>query len=70
VDRVQSLTGTAVTSEFEIGKNGLRFPTRHLIEEGYYGAGGRERSGRFLRSRTTVVCRDSRFFTVAIEKGP
>jgi hypothetical protein len=59
-----------VISEFEVEKNGIRFPSRHLIEESYYGAGGMERSGRFVRSRTTIVYRDFKFFTVTVEKGP
>lgn len=59
-----------VTSEFEVEKNGIRFPSRHLIEESYYGAGGMEHSGRFVRSRTTIVYRDFRFFTVTVEKTP
>lgn len=51
-----------VTSEFEVEKNGIRFPTRHMIEEAYIGGGG-----KFVRSRTTVSYRDFRFFTVSVE---
>lgn len=58
-----------VISEFEIEKNGIRFPSRHLIEELYYGLGGMDRSGRFLRSRTTIVYREFKFFMVTVEKS-
>ena len=58
----------SVTSEFEAEKNGIRFPTRHLIEEAYYGAAGMDSSGKFVRSRTTVLYRDFKFFTVSVER--
>lgn len=57
-----------VTSEFEVEKNGIRFPSRHLIEEAYFGVGGMTNSGRFVRSKTTVIYREFRFFTVSVER--
>jgi len=58
----------SVTSEFEAEKNGIRFPTRHLIEEAYFGAAGMDSPGKFVRSRTTVLYRDFKFFTVSVER--
>lgn len=47
-------------SEFGVEKNGLRFPSADLTEEAYRGADGK----LFVRSRTSVVYRDHKFFTV------
>lgn len=57
-------------SEFEIERNNSRFPSRYSIGEAYYGFGGMDRSGRFLRSRTTIVYREVKFFTATMEKNP
>jgi hypothetical protein len=57
----------SVISEFEVEKNGIRFPSKHLIEEAYFGLAGMETPSKFIRSRTTVVYKDFRFFTVSIE---
>jgi hypothetical protein len=56
-----------ITSEFEIEKNGIRFPTRHLIEEAYIGQAAMSTASKFVRSRTSVIYTDFRFFTVSVE---
>lgn len=53
----------SVTSEFSVEKNGIRFPTKLFIEESYLD----ERGKKFVRSETTVIYRDFRFFTVEVE---
>jgi len=50
-------------SEFSAEKNGIRFPSRILIEEAYLNDMGRA----FIRSKTEVVYKDFKFFTVATE---
>jgi hypothetical protein len=52
-----------VRSEFAAEKNGIRFPSSMLIEEAYLNDRGRA----FIRSLTTVVYRDFKFFTVEVE---
>jgi hypothetical protein len=52
-----------LTSEFEIAKNGLRFPTRFIAQEAYMAKSGRS----FTRSTTTVHYTDFKFFTVEVE---
>ena len=52
-----------LTSEFNLEKNGILFPSRFRIEESYINAKGE----KFLRSETKVVYRDFRFFTVETE---
>jgi hypothetical protein len=54
----------SVTSEFGIEKNGIRFPSRHFIEEAYLDQKGK----KFIRSETSVVYRDFKFFTVSVEE--
>lgn len=51
-----------LTSEFEVEKNGLRFPNRFVVEEAYLNARGRI----FIRSTMAVTYRDFRFFTVEV----
>jgi len=50
-------------TEFSAEKNGIRFPSRLLIEEAYINNMGRA----FIRSKTEVVYKDFKFFTVATE---
>ena len=50
-------------SEFEVAKNGLRFPTCFFAEEAYLTKTGRS----FVRSATTVTYQDFKFFTVEVE---
>jgi len=52
-----------ITSEFSAEKNGIRFPSRLSIEEAYLNDAGRAT----VRSRTEVVYRDFKFFTVEVE---
>jgi hypothetical protein len=50
-------------AEFSEEKNGLRFPSKLFIEETYINSRGRA----FVRSETTVVYTDFKFFTVDVE---
>jgi hypothetical protein len=52
-----------VRSEFAAEKNGIRFPSSMFIEEAYLNDRGRV----FVRSLTTVVYRNFKFFTVEVE---
>ncbi len=52
-----------VTSDFSVGKNGIRFPTKMFIEEAYLNDRGR----KFVRSETSVAYKDFKFFTVDVE---
>lgn len=52
-----------LTSEFEEAKNGLRFPTRFLVEEAYLNT----RNRAFVRSTTEVTYKDFKFFTVEVD---
>ena len=52
-----------VSSEFKAEKNGIRFPSSLSIEEAYLNNRGRAT----IRSLTTVVYKDFRFFTVEVE---
>jgi len=47
-------------TEFGVAKNGLRFPSLDVTEEAYRDADGK----LFVRSRTSVIYRDHKFFTV------
>lgn len=50
-------------SEYAFEKNGIRFPSRYVITEGY----NQKRGTRFTRSKTTVTYKDYKFFTVETE---
>jgi hypothetical protein len=52
-----------ITSEFSVEKNGLRFPTRMVLEEAYLN----ERGRKWVRSTTNVEYKDFKFFTVDVE---
>lgn len=52
-----------IRSEFRAEKNGIRFPSRLTVEEAYLKASGKA----FVRSRTDVVYKDFKFFTVEVE---
>lgn len=52
-----------IRSEFSAEKNGIRFPSRLTVEEAYLKASGKA----FVRSRTDVVYKDFKFFTVEVE---
>jgi hypothetical protein len=49
-----------IRSEFSAEKNGIRFPSRLYIEEAYLKESGKA----FIRSKTDVVYKDFKFFTV------
>lgn len=59
-DRTPRIT---VVSEFQVEKNGLRFPTQLYIEEAYLNKYGMP----FIRSKTTVIYKNFKFFTVEVE---
>jgi hypothetical protein len=52
-----------ISSEFSAEKNGIRFPSRLTIEEAYLNDAGRAA----VRSKTEVVYKDFKFFTVEVE---
>ncbi len=52
-----------IRSEFSAEKNGIRFPSRLTVEEAYLKPSGKA----FVRSRTDVVYKDFKFFTVEVE---
>jgi len=52
-----------IGSEFNAEKNGIRFPSSLFIEEAYINKRGRA----FVRSETTVVYKNFKFFTVEVE---
>lgn len=52
-----------VRSEFQVQKNGIRFPSSLFIEEAYLNDRGRA----LIRSLTTVIYKDFKFFTVEVE---
>ena len=59
-DRKARLT---ILSDFQVEKNGIRFPSKLFIEEAYVSEGGLV----FVRSKTDVTYKDFKFFTVATE---
>jgi hypothetical protein len=52
-----------IRSEFSAEKNGIRFPSRLYVEETYLKDSGKA----FVRSKTDVVYKDFKFFTVEFE---
>jgi hypothetical protein len=52
-----------IRSEFSAEKNGIRFPSRLSVEEAYLNDAGKA----FVRSKTEVVYKDFKFFTVEVE---
>ncbi len=52
-----------IRSEFSAEKNGIRFPSRLSVEETYLKESGKA----FVRSKTEVVYKDFKFFTVEFE---
>lgn len=52
-----------IRSEFNAEKNGIRFPSRLSVEEAYLGESGKA----FIRSKTDVIYKDFKFFTVEFE---
>jgi hypothetical protein len=47
-------------TEYEVVKNGIRFPSRDTTEESYV----LKKDKKFVRSRTTILYKDYKFFTV------
>lgn len=58
--RYGSELAVSLITEYGLEKNGLRFPSRDTSEEAYLKPGGE----KFVRSRTAVLYRDYKFFTV------
>ena len=52
-----------ITSEFTVEKNGIRFPSRIIVEEAYVNDQGRA----LVRSRTKIAYKSFKFFTVEVE---
>jgi hypothetical protein len=52
-----------ISSEFSAEKNGIRFPSRLSVEEAYLKESGKA----FIRSKTEVVYKDFKFFTVSYD---
>ena len=52
-----------IRSEFSAEKNGIRFPSRLSVEETYLKDSGKA----FIRSKTEVVYKDFKFFTVEFD---
>jgi len=52
-----------IRSEFSAEKNGIRFPSQLYVEEAYLKPNGKA----FIRSKTEVVYKDFKFFTVEYE---
>ncbi len=61
--RYKSKAQMTLVSEYGIEKNGIRFASRYYIEEAYISKKGK----KFIRSETTVIYRDYKFFTVETE---
>jgi hypothetical protein len=49
-------------SEYKVEKNGIRFPSKVFIYEAYI-----SKRGKFIKSETTIIYEDYKFFTVEIE---
>jgi hypothetical protein len=47
-------------SDFSVEKNGIRFPSRLYVEEAYF----KDKGKAFVRSKTEVVYKDFKFFSV------
>jgi hypothetical protein len=58
--RYRSDLSVTLITEYGFEKNGIRFPSRDYSEEAYLKPDGK----RFVRSRTSVIYRDYKFFTV------
>ena len=51
-------------SEYAVEKNGIRFPSRYIIQENYI---NRKTTRAFVRSTTTVLYKNYRFFKVDVD---
>jgi hypothetical protein len=58
--RYHSELSVSLITEYGFEKNGIRFPSRDYSEEAYLKPDGK----KFIRSRTSVIYRDYKFFTV------
>jgi len=52
-----------ITSEFDVEKNGIRFPSRLVFQEAYVDKSGKTS----VRSRALITYKDYRFFSVTVE---
>lgn len=62
-ERYQRTPRLTIRSEFSAEKNGIRFPSRLYVEEAYLKESGKP----FVRSKTDVVYKDFKFFTVEFD---
>lgn len=58
--KYRSELSVTLITEYGFDKNGIRFPSRDYSEEAYLKPDGK----KFVRSRTSVIYRDYKFFTV------
>jgi hypothetical protein len=61
--KYRSELSVTLVTEYGFEKNGIRFPSRDYSEEAYLKPGGQ----KFIRSRTSVIYKDYKFFTVETE---
>jgi hypothetical protein len=59
-EKYRSELSVTLITEYGFEKNGIRFPSRDYSEEAYLKPDGK----KFVRSRTSVIYRDYKFFTV------
>ena len=58
--RYKSKPRITLISEYNVEKNGIRFPSQFFIEEAYISQKGK----KFIRSEITVIYKDYKFFSV------
>jgi hypothetical protein len=61
--KIKSEPLVTIVTEYNVEKNGIRFPSRLFIEEAYIHPEGK----KFVRSRTEILYKDYKFFTVETE---
>lgn len=61
--RINAEPRITMISEYDVEKNGIRFPSRYSVREAYYSRSGRT----FARSEITVTYEEYKFFTVDTE---
>lgn len=60
--KYKSMPKITFISEYDIEKNGINFPTKVFIREAYLG-----KKGKFIKSETTIIYENYKFFTVETE---
>lgn len=59
-DKLKAEPALVSITEYDVVKNGIRFPSRDTTEESYL----LKKNKKFVRSMTTIVYKDYKFFTV------